>query len=182
MADAEGLLEAGVDAFAHGVRDRDIDDGFLALIATRGDLFLVPNLPDRGVATDLGWLAGTIPADELAGLQAQVVDRPDAQDTVGIQARTLAQLVRLPFNELKVDRRFVAEIGRHRQSELVIESTVAMAHRLGMEVCAEGIETPEALRFVHDAGCDSIQGFLVSEPLPADRVAGFLAGWVGLPI
>jgi imidazolonepropionase-like amidohydrolase len=101
MADAEGLLEAGVDAFAHGVRDRDIDDGFLALIATRGDLFLVPNLPDRGVATDLGWLAGTIPADELAGLQAQAVDRPDAQDTFGIQARNLARMnaagVRIAF-------------------------------------------------------------------------------------
>jgi EAL domain-containing protein (putative c-di-GMP-specific phosphodiesterase class I) len=105
-----------------------------------------------------------------------------SMDDFGTGYSTLAQLVRLPFNELKVDRRFVAEIGRHRQSELVIESTVAMAHRLGMEVCAEGIETPEALRFVHDAGCDSIQGFLVSEPLPADRVAGFLAGWVGLPI
>ena len=92
LADAKGLLRAGVDAFAHGVRDRDIDEEFVALIKERPDVVLVPNLPDRGVASDLGWLRETVPAKELQELQAAATDRPDAQKAFGIQARNLAKL------------------------------------------------------------------------------------------
>jgi imidazolonepropionase-like amidohydrolase len=53
---------------------------------------LVPNLPGRGVAEDLSWLSGTIPPDALAELQAGSVDRPEAQESFGIQARNLARL------------------------------------------------------------------------------------------
>ncbi|MDA1183872.1 MAG: amidohydrolase family protein [Acidobacteria bacterium] len=92
MTDAVGLLRAGVDAFAHGVRDRDIDDEFVTLAQERPDLVLVPNLPNRGVAVDVSWVADTVPADDLAMLQAAAIDRPDAQEAFGIQARNLAKL------------------------------------------------------------------------------------------
>lgn len=91
LDDAKGLLEAGVDAFAHGVRDMDIDDEGLALFRD-SDVVLVPNLGSRGVAEDLSWLSDTIPATELAELQAAATDRPDAQEAFGIQARNLAAL------------------------------------------------------------------------------------------
>jgi imidazolonepropionase-like amidohydrolase len=92
LEDAKGLLRAGVDAFAHGVRDRDVDDEFVAMMKERPQVVLVPNLPDRGVATDLGWLSETIPAAELQKLQAAATDRPAAQQTFAIQARNLARL------------------------------------------------------------------------------------------
>lgn len=92
LEDAKGLVRAGVDAFAHGVRDRDIDDEFVALIKKRPNIVLAPNLPDRGVVTDLSWLRGSIPAGELEKLQAAATDRPDAQKAFGIQARNLARL------------------------------------------------------------------------------------------
>lgn len=92
LDDAKGLLRAGLDAFAHGVRDKDIDDELVALIKKRPNVILVPNLPDRGVATDLSWLSETVPADELKKLQAAATDRPAAQQTFGIQARNLAKL------------------------------------------------------------------------------------------
>ena len=57
----KGLLRAGIDAFAHGVRDKDIDDEIVAMFKQRPNLFLVPNLPDRGVAVDLGWLSDARP-------------------------------------------------------------------------------------------------------------------------
>ena len=101
LEDAKGLLGAGVDAFAHGVRDRDIDDAIVALFKERPDVVLVPNLPNRGVAEDLDWLRETIPAEELAQLQEAYTDRPAAQETFGIQARNLARLhaegVRIAF-------------------------------------------------------------------------------------
>ena len=92
LEDAKGLLRAGIDAFAHGVRDRDIDDEIVGLFKARPNVILVPNLPDRGVATDLGWLRESVPAAELQRLQAASTDRPQVQAAFGIQARNLAKL------------------------------------------------------------------------------------------
>ena len=92
LEDGKGLIRAGLDAFAHGVRDRDIDDEFVKLIKSRPSIILVPNLPDRGVATDLSWLRDSIPAGQLQKLQAAATDRPEAQKAFGIQARNLDRL------------------------------------------------------------------------------------------
>jgi imidazolonepropionase-like amidohydrolase len=101
LEDAKGLLRAGVDAFAHGIRDRDLDDEVLALFKERPHVVVVPNLPDRGVATDLSWLGESIPAPELRKLQEAATDRPQAQATFAIQARNLLKLsaagVRIAF-------------------------------------------------------------------------------------
>jgi imidazolonepropionase-like amidohydrolase len=94
LADAKELLRRGIDAFAHGVRDTDIDDEFVALIKAHPGFVLIPNLPDRGVATDLGWLASALPQEQLAPLQAAAVDNPEAQAFFAIQARNLARLSR----------------------------------------------------------------------------------------
>ncbi|MGH9383511.1 MAG: amidohydrolase family protein [Vicinamibacterales bacterium] len=92
LDDAKGLLKAGIDAFAHGVRDKDIDEEFVSMIKARPNVVLVPNMPDRGVATDLSWLSQSMPAAELKKLQDGATDRPAAQQTFGIQARNLAKL------------------------------------------------------------------------------------------
>ena len=92
LEDAKGLIRAGLDAFAHGVRDRDIDDELVAMFKQRPNLFLTPNLPDRGVKVDLSWLRAGLPADELAKLEAANTDQPAAQASYGIQARNLAKL------------------------------------------------------------------------------------------
>jgi imidazolonepropionase-like amidohydrolase len=92
LEDAKGLWKAGIDAFAHGVRDRDIDDEFLAMVKTRPAFVLVPNLPDRGVKTDLSWLRDSLQPGELQKLEAANTDRPDAQMQFGIQARNLAKM------------------------------------------------------------------------------------------
>jgi imidazolonepropionase-like amidohydrolase len=92
LEDAKGLIRAGVDAFAHGVRDKDIDDELVTMFKQRPNLVLTPNLPDRGVKVDLSWLQAGLPADELAKLEAANTDRPPAQAFFGIQARNLAKL------------------------------------------------------------------------------------------
>jgi imidazolonepropionase-like amidohydrolase len=97
LEDGKGLLRAGLDALAHGVRDKDIDDEFVGLLKERPNLFLAPNLPDRGVAADMSWLSESLPAEEVAKLQAAATDRPPVQQTFGIQARNLAKM-----NELGV--------------------------------------------------------------------------------
>ena len=92
LEDAKGLLRAGIDAFAHGIRDRDIDDELVALWSERPNVVLVPNLPNPGVAGDLSWLSGTVPAADLQRMQEAQRDRPAAQESFGIQARNLARL------------------------------------------------------------------------------------------
>jgi imidazolonepropionase-like amidohydrolase len=92
LDDAKGLLRAGIDAFAHGVRDRDIDEDGLALFKKRTNVVVVPNLPDRGVKTDVSWLRDSLSEAEFKKLQAGAIDRPELQAPFGIQARNLAKL------------------------------------------------------------------------------------------
>jgi imidazolonepropionase-like amidohydrolase len=92
LEDAKGLMRAGIDAFAHGVRDKDIDDELLAMFRQRPNLILTPNLPDRGVKVDLSWLRAGMPAADVDKLEETNTDRPQAQAFYGIQARNLAKL------------------------------------------------------------------------------------------
>jgi imidazolonepropionase-like amidohydrolase len=92
LEDAKGLIRAGVDAFAHGIRDKDIDDELMAMFKQRPNLILTPNLPDRGVKVDLSWLRPSLPAAVFKKLEAANTDRPKAQAFFGIQARNLAKL------------------------------------------------------------------------------------------
>ncbi len=92
LSDAKGLLKAGLDAFAHGVRDVDVDDELVALVKARPNVVLIPNMPDRGVTADYSWLKGSLPDGEVAKLQAAATDRPQANATWSIQGRNLKRL------------------------------------------------------------------------------------------
>ncbi len=93
LEDAKGLVRAGVDAFAHGVRDMDVDDEFMELVKGNPDFVLGPNLPGRGVATDVSWLQGQVPDEQFAQLQATAAnENPTAQAAFAIQARNLARM------------------------------------------------------------------------------------------
>ena len=94
LDDAKGLLKAGIDAFAHGVRDRDVDDELMAMLKQRPNVIVVPNLVDRGVRVDFSWLTGSMPAGELQKLQAASTDRPEAQKTFAVQGRNLARMAK----------------------------------------------------------------------------------------
>ena len=92
LDDAKGLVKAGIDAFAHGVRDTDVDDELMAMLKQRPNFIVVPNLADRGVKVDMSWLSGSMTAGEVQKLQAAATDRPDAQQTFALQARNLARM------------------------------------------------------------------------------------------
>ena len=91
LADAKDLLRAGIDGFAHGVRDVDVDDEFLALIKARPAVWVIPNLPDRGTSTgDLEFAAESLPAARIQ----QMRDNPAKpnMDLYNVQARNLIKL------------------------------------------------------------------------------------------
>ena len=84
LEDAKGLLRAGIDGFAHGVRDKDIDDEFVAMFKQRPNVFLIPNLPDRGIAGNLAWMSDTVAADELKKMQ-DAAGGPKARRAGGVR-------------------------------------------------------------------------------------------------
>lgn len=98
LADAKELLRSGIDGFAHGVRDKDIDDEFVQLIKQRPDVFVIPNLPDIGTGLkDPEWLKETVPASEVqrmedAWAKRTPEDAKKAQDFFNVQARNLKRL------------------------------------------------------------------------------------------
>ncbi len=90
-------------------------------------------------------------------------------DDFGTGYSSLAQLHRMPFNELKIDRSFVTEISAGTEAEKIIHSIADLARNLGLNLCAEGVETPVELEFLRSVGCDTFQGFLVSPAVPAEE-------------
>jgi imidazolonepropionase-like amidohydrolase len=92
LEDAKGVFRAGIDAFAHSVRDKDIDDEFVNMMKSRPTMIVDPNLPDRGVKVDRSWLRESMTAEEFQKVQAETKDDAKAQAFFGIQSRNLKRL------------------------------------------------------------------------------------------
>ncbi|MDE2297907.1 MAG: EAL domain-containing protein, partial [Burkholderiales bacterium] len=104
-----------------------------------------------------------------------------ALDDFGTGYSSLAYLRRFPFDTLKIDRSFVRELMSRRDSQAIVKMIIGLAGTLRMKIVAEGVEEPAQAHMLERYGCDSMQGYLVARPMPADRVAGFLAEWEHLP-
>lgn len=93
-----------------------------------------------------------------------------SMDDFGTGYSSLIQLYRLPFNELKIDKSFVMDIGKNNSAIVIVEALTILGKKLGLKVCAEGIENRNALEQVRKYGCDLGQGYLFSKPVSASRI------------
>jgi EAL domain-containing protein (putative c-di-GMP-specific phosphodiesterase class I) len=97
-------------------------------------------------------------------------------DDFGTGFCSLSYLARLPVDTLKIDRSFVVRMRDAGYPRNIVAMIVSLAHTLGLRVVAEGVEDDEQVRLLRELGCDQIQGFYVSHPVPADQIVGLLRG------
>jgi diguanylate cyclase (GGDEF)-like protein/PAS domain S-box-containing protein len=95
-------------------------------------------------------------------------------DDFGTGYSSLAYLQRLPVDEIKIDRSFVTSLAVASNDELIVGSTVDLAHNLGLTVVAEGVEDQDAMDLLVTYGCDGVQGYFFSRPCPADELTKWL--------
>ena len=88
---------------------------------------------------------------------------------------SLAYLKRFPIDVLKIDRAFIKDLLNNREDTAIINAILAVAHGLGLTVVAEGVETEEQLRLLRLFGCDEVQGYVYSRPLPTHKFKSLLA-------
>ena len=96
-------------------------------------------------------------------------------DDFGTGYSSLSRLKKLPVSELKIDQSFVKDMEQSPNDEVIVHSTIELAHNLGLSVVAEGVQSVATLQRLASLGCDTAQGFVISEPLSADALAALLA-------
>jgi EAL domain-containing protein (putative c-di-GMP-specific phosphodiesterase class I) len=97
-------------------------------------------------------------------------------DDFGTGYSSLSYLTQFPFQTLKIDRSFVIDLEHNPASVAIVQTIVELAAKLGMRTVAEGVETQAQLEQLQRTRCDSVQGFLLARPMPAERLTALFAG------
>ncbi len=194
LAESSGLI-GGLTDFVLGAALAQVrrwqDDGLTLTVAINFPPQLLTDLtfPDRlanqlrecGVdasqvileITESGAMADTASTmDILTRLRLKGVRL--SMDDFGTGYSSLVELYRMPFSELKIDKSFVMGVGEDDEAETIVRSVVALGHNLGLEVCAEGVETEAAMDLLRDVHCEKAQGYYISKPIPVEEMTQWL--------
>lgn len=166
------LLEIAVNVSARTLQEPNLNGTLQAEIEQAG---LAPELLELEVTENV--LMSNI--DQVAGMLANVggLGVRIAIDDFGTGQSSLAYLKKLPLHTLKIDKSFVLAMSHDENDAVIVRSTIDLAHNLGYEVVAEGVEDKETWDLLAVLGCDIAQGHYVSPPIEAERIDDWL--WHG---
>jgi EAL domain-containing protein (putative c-di-GMP-specific phosphodiesterase class I) len=169
-------LDLAVNLSARNLWDDGLADAILEACAAA-------NVPSSRVTLELTETAAIErPDDAVAALsRLRLSGIRLAIDDFGTGYSSLAQLRRLPFSQIKIDRSLVTNCHQSRSAMQIITTIVDLARSLGLHCIAEGVETESDLDAIGTLGCDTAQGYLISRPLAADRLPLWLAEWPVVP-
>ena len=164
-ADAGFCLPVAVNLSAHQFEQQRVEEIVARVLADTG---LPPELLELEITESVFMRDLRATSASLERLQALGVRC--SLDDFGTGFSGLHYLAEMPISALKIDRSFVQRIRSRNDQAPIVEAVIALAHSLGMHVVAEGVDTEEQARFLADHGCEQMQGFLFSVPLPAGEV------------
>jgi diguanylate cyclase (GGDEF)-like protein len=150
-----------IEVVTRALRNADLNPRYLELEITES---AVMQDPEEAIAT----------LHKLRDLGIQI-----SIDDFGTGYSSLNYLRRLPLDSLKIDRSFVTNLSTNPSDAAVVKAIIVLAHSLDLKVVAEGVETEQQLAFLRELGCDEIQGYLLSRPLPVVEISKVLAGKPG---
>jgi diguanylate cyclase (GGDEF)-like protein len=160
-------LEVAVNISARDLLDPDLPARVAAALEARGveASMLELELTENAAIGDLPRARAIL--GELSALGVRL-----AIDDFGTGNSSLAYFRTLPVDRLKIDRSFVTDMAENEGDAAIVRSTIVLAHDLGLEVVAEGVETEECNALLAGLGCDLVQGYLFGRPMPAEEIAG----------
>jgi diguanylate cyclase (GGDEF)-like protein len=164
-------LRVGVNVAATQFRRGDLLDVIRGALASAGlePHFLEIELTESAVMTNPEESAVILEQLSRMGVLVSV-------DDFGTGYSSISYLRRFPIDKLKIDRSFVRDLDCEVDASIV-QAIISLAHSLRLKVVAEGVETPDQLKFLRSLGCDQYQGFHFSPPLPANQFAELIRGW-----
>jgi EAL domain-containing protein (putative c-di-GMP-specific phosphodiesterase class I) len=158
-------LHMSINLSALNIRDREFPDRIAALCEQTGVApdWITFELTETASTRDPETLVEVLGRIRVKGFHLSI-------DDFGTGYSSVAQLLRLPFSEMKIDRSFIAEVHRQQESEIVSRTLVGMARDLGLKAVAEGVDSKEALQRLREWECPLAQGFLFSRPVSAAAI------------
>ena len=150
------------------------DHGFIELV---GQLLRASRLPPARLTVEITETAAINSADTaVAAVEGwRAMGLNVSIDDYGTGQSSLGYLQKLPATELKIDKSFIQALGSDPRNAIMVRSTIALAHELGMKVVAEGIEEERSLKSLAEMGCDIGQGYFISRPVSAAAVSELIA-------
>ena len=162
-------LDVAVNLSAGDIVDAGLGDAILRLLAKHrvAPTSLVLEITESAMMRDPGTSARNMELLRIAGVRFAI-------DDFGTGYSSLSQLRKLPVDELKIDRSFVSRAHNDPDDASIVSSTIELGHNLGLKVVAEGVEEADTLLMLRGLGCDFAQGYLISKPLAAEAVIGYV--------
>ncbi|MBT2788205.1 MULTISPECIES: EAL domain-containing protein [unclassified Halomonas] len=170
-------LSVAVNLSASDVMDRQLPT-YLSSLLERYRLTparLSIEVTESAVMQDVDAAMATLTELNKLGLRIAI-------DDYGTGYSSLAQIKRLPVNELKIDKSFVLAIDSQKDDLTIVSSTIDMGHSLGLRLVAEGVENRASAELLSKLGCDYLQGYWIAKPMPADELPTWLDNFTSLSL
>jgi EAL domain-containing protein (putative c-di-GMP-specific phosphodiesterase class I) len=163
--EAGSPLSLAVNLSVRNLLEPNLADPVAALIAKAGvpPATLTLEITESGVMTDPEAAIAMLRGLRHVGVRLSV-------DDFGTGYSSLSYLKRLPVDEVKLDKSFVLNMTSDADDAAIVRSTIELAHNLGLQLVAEGVEDQETLELLAALGCDLVQGYHLARPMPADKL------------
>ncbi len=169
-AAGQTVVPISVNVVASQIQKQSMVNDLLARIAQYGvaSSELELEITEDALVSDIQSAVPVLEQLRAAGITVSI-------DDFGTGYSSLGYMKQLPVDKLKIDRTFIIDLARNTVDQAIVTSTILLADSVGMTVVAEGVEDEEQLAWLRDRGCDEIQGFYFSPPVPADEFMALVA-------